>query len=727
MHAHVQQRFGNNRQPVGINKERLLVRTCLVRAIALMAMGLAAASTHAAERRTITHEDVWLLPRVGAPAVSPDGKLAVFSVTEPAYASDRQSSDLWLVTTDGKSSPRRLTQSRASESGMTWSPDSKRLAFATKRDGDEVNQIYILDIAGGGEALRATTLSTGARLPKFSPDGRRIAFTSDVPPDSRNDEDSKRIAAEEKARKYKMRAYEGFPIRNWDTWLPENREPHAFVQTVGVNDARDLFAGSEMIKQSGFAGRSTQGTSELDLLWTPDGEGLIFSASRNADRGAFDYTNTELWHVSTSGGEPKRLTGGDDLKGGDGWSKAEFSPDGRTLYALREVRGKAVFSPTHLAAFDWPSLARRGDITLPAQRDALNFVVAPNNRDIYLLAEDSGHSKIYRGKSSGGEATLAFDVKAGGYGNLVGADRSGAPVLLANFDSAVSPSEIVRIDLQRGTHQALTRFTTEKIAQLDLAPVEHFWFDSKRGARIHNMIVHPPGFDPAKKYPLLVLMHGGPHGMWRDTFFLRWNYHLLAAPGYVVLLTNYTGSTGFGAAFSQAIQGDPLEGPALEINQAADEAIARYSFIDGTRQCAGGASYGGHLANWMQASTTRYRCLISHAGLVNLESQWATSDITFAREQNMGGPPWQPGVDWNKQNPIRYATNWKTPVLVTVGERDFRVPLNNTLEYWSVLQRQQVESRLLIFPDENHWILQGENSRQFFDEVERWLARWLKN
>lgn len=697
----------------------------LASTVALLA--LAPIALHAAERRAVTHEDIWLMPRVGAPEVSPDGKLAVFSVTEPAYSNDQQSSDLWLVATDGKSPPRRLTQTRAAESGMNWSPDSKRIAFAAKRDGDDANQIYILDVTSGGDALRATTLSTGARLPKFSPDGDQIAFTSDVPPGSRTDEDSKRIVAEEKGRKYKMRAYDSFPIRNWDVWLPENRQPHAFVQTVGANDARDLLAGTDMIKQPGFSGRRTPSSSELDLVWTPDGKGLIFSASRNSNRGAYDYTNTELWQIAIDGGEPRRLTGNGDLKGADGWSEPQFSADGRSLYAFREVRGKTVFSPTHLAAFDWPSLEQRADITLPAERDPLNYVIASNNRDIYLLAEDSGHSKIFRGKSSGGEAKLAFEVKTGGYGNLVGADQSSAPVLIANFDSAVSPPEVVRIDPQRGSHQALTRFSADKIAALDLAPVEHFWFDSKRGARIHNMIVRPPGFDPAKKYPLLVLMHGGPHSMWRDTFFLRWNYHLLAAPGYVMLLTNYTGSTGFGAAFSQAIQGDPLEGPGLEINQAADEAIARYSFIDGTRQCAGGASYGGHLANWMQASTTRYRCLISHAGLINLESQWATSDITYAREQNMGGPPWQQGVDWNKQNPIRYASQWKTPVLITVGERDFRVPLNNTLEYWSVLQRQQVEGRLLIFPDENHWILQGENSRQFFTEVQQWLARWLLN
>ena len=699
------------------------------RAIAMTAFALTSivvTNTFAAERRVVTHEDLWLLPRVGASAVSPDGKHAVFSVTEPAYNSDQQTSDLWLVGTDGKTPPRRLTQTRPSESGVTWSPDSKRIAFSTKREGDEANQIYILDIAAGGEALRATTLSTGARLPKFSPDGRKIAFTSDVPPEARNDEDSKRIVGEEKARKYKMRAYDSSPIRNWDTWLPENRQPHPFVQTVGMNDVRDLLAGTQLIKQPGFDGRSSQSASELDLVWAPDGDSLIFSATRNSHRSAFDYTNTELWQVSLRGGEPRRLTGSDDLKGGDSWSEAKFSPDGRSLYAFREARDTYVFSPTHVAVFDWPSLQRRTDITLPAQRDALAFVIAPNNRDVYLLGEDAGHVKVFRGRSSGGEARAAFEMKAGMYSNLVGADQASSPLLIGSYESAVSPAEIVRIDPQGGGHRALTRFSTDKVAALDMAPVEHFWFDSKRGARIHNMIVRPPGFDPAKKYPLLVLMHGGPHTMWRDTFFLRWNYHLLAAPGYVVLLTNYTGSTGFGAAFARGIQGDPLEGPALEINQAADEAIARYPFIDGTRQCAGGASYGGHLANWMQASTDRYRCLISHAGLINLESQWATSDINYPREKNMGGPPWQQGVDWNKQNPIRYATQWKTPVLVTVGERDFRVPLNNTLEYWNVLQRQQVEGRLLIFPEENHWILNGENNRQFFIEVHRWLERFLK-
>lgn len=239
------------------------------------------------------------------------------------------------------------------------------------------------------------------------------------------------------------------------------------------------------------------------------------------------------------------------------------------------------------------------------------------------------------------------------------------------------------------------------------------------------MIVRPPAFDASKKYPLIVLMHGGPHTMWRDNWGTRWNYHMIASPGYVVLLTNYVGSTGFGEKFAQGIQNDPLKTPGDEINQAADEAIKKYSFIDANRQCAAGASYGGHLANWMQATTTRYKCLVSHAGLISLESQWGTSDSIFGREKTLGGPHWEGAKIWKEQSPSTYAKNFKTPVLITVGEQDFRVPLNNSLEYWSILQRQKVPSRLITFPDENHWILKGENSRFFYSELFGWFKKWL--
>jgi dipeptidyl aminopeptidase/acylaminoacyl peptidase len=224
---------------------------------------------------------------------------------------------------------------------------------------------------------------------------------------------------------------------------------------------------------------------------------------------------------------------------------------------------------------------------------------------------------------------------------------------------------------------------------------------------------------------MFVLMHGGPANMWRDQISLRWNYHLLARPGYVMVMTNYRGSTGFGEAFGQSIQGNPLRGPANDINQGADEAIKRFPFVDASRQVAGGASYGGHLANWMEATTTRYKALVSHAGLSSLVTQWGTSDVIYGREMALGGPHWEGGTVWREQSPITYAANFKTPILMSIGEKDFRVPINNTFEMWSALQRMRVPSKLLVWPEENHWILNGENSRFFYQQVAEWLDRWV--
>jgi dipeptidyl aminopeptidase/acylaminoacyl peptidase len=245
------------------------------------------------------------------------------------------------------------------------------------------------------------------------------------------------------------------------------------------------------------------------------------------------------------------------------------------------------------------------------------------------------------------------------------------------------------------------------------------------------MLVRPPGFDPSRKYPLFVVIHGGAASMWRDAWVLRWNYQLLAAPGYVVLLTDYTGSTGYGEAFSQAIQWDPLKGPAEELNEAADEALRRFPFLDARRQAAGGASYGGHLANWLQATTTRYRCFISHAGEADLMMQWGTSDSIFHREVNSGGPIWGQSAVWREQSPVLQAgnhdrgTGFVSPILITVGEMDFRVPANNAVMFYTLQQRLQVPSRLLVFPEENHWILKGENSRYWYAEVQSWLGKYL--
>jgi len=225
---------------------------------------------------------------------------------------------------------------------------------------------------------------------------------------------------------------------------------------------------------------------------------------------------------------------------------------------------------------------------------------------------------------------------------------------------------------------------------------------------------------------LFIVIHGGPAGEWKHEWSYRWNYHLLASPGYVLLLTNYTGSTGFGEKFSQDIQFDPFKSPGNEIQEAAAAAIKQFAFIDGSKQAAGGASYGGHLTNWLEATTSHYKCLIAHAGLVNSEVQWGTSDGIYSREVMNGGTPWQLTKTFKEQNPIRFAANFKTPILVTVGEQDFRVPINNSLENWSALQRMKVPSKLIVFPEENHWILKAEDSRFFYQQVHEWLAKYLQ-
>ncbi|HUQ92882.1 MAG TPA: prolyl oligopeptidase family serine peptidase, partial [Bryobacteraceae bacterium] len=410
----------------------------------------------------------------------------------------------------------------------------------------------------------------------------------------------------------------------------------------------------------------------------------------------------------------------------DSYAKPVFRPDGKGLYALLERNNGKVFNNTRLVMFSWPSPGEPGIVSGEVDSNVSGVAFSPDSATVYVTAEQGGLEKIFRLPSAGGKARVAADTKAGVYTSLQSPARASAHFMISLWSSAVNPAEVVRVDPETRTHKLLTDFNVRKAAAIDWQPLRHFTFTARNGRAIHNMIALPPGFDENKKYPLFVELHGGPHTMWRDEITLRWNYHLLAQPGYVVLLTNYTGSTGFGEKFAQDMMGDPLKGPAGEINEAADEAIERYSFIDASRQCAGGASYGGHLANWLQATTTRYRCLISHAGLINMESQWGTSDSIYHREVMAGGPVWEQGSVWREHNPIRFARNFRTPILLTVGENDFRVPINQTLENWSVLQRLRIPSRLIVFPDANHWILKPEDSRFFYQEVHAWLAKYLK-
>jgi len=670
-------------------------------------------------KRPINHEDVWTLKRTGPPAVSPNGKYAVVAVTEPAYDDTKQSSDLWLIHLDESAPPRRLTSSKGGENGASFSPDSTRLAFTAKREGDDEAQVYILPLEGG-EAFRLTTLSTGASSPRWRPDGKAILFQSHIFPGAIDDEGSKKIAAERKARKYNARVYESFPIRFWDRWLDERR-PHIFVQEIGGTKAKDLLAGSKLAGLGGFDGTRSVGDGDLGPVWSPDGQWILFHATANRDAGAYAPGTTHVYKIAASGGEPVAIT-----SGADSYSDPQFRPDGKAVYVSQSQRGDTkLYSLTRLAKMDWPQYQEPRILTHGWDRSVGNVAFSPDSKRVYIIAEEHGHDKLFAMSADGGLVEAASSLKEGMYSGLAIPANASETKLIALWGSMTHPEDLVRIDERSKTHKLLTSFNKERLEEIDWQPPQHVWTRVKSGANVHSLLVLPPNFDASKKYPLLLFPHGGPHNMTKDQFFVRWNYHLLASPGYVVLMTNYTGSTGFGEEFAAAIQKDILRGPASEIEQAADDAIKRFSYIDGTRQSAAGGSYGGYLMNWFEGNSTRFKCLVNHAGLTDNMSMWGSTDGAYYWEKRNGGPMWERKGPWIDQSPSTYAANFKTPMLITHGERDYRVPISQAFEIYKLLQRQRVPSKLIVFPDATHWVLKGEDARFHMQEVLAWLKKYM--
>ena len=673
---------------------------------------LAISLTVLAQKRVITHEDVWTLKRTGEPIVSPNGKLVIFSVTEPHYDPAKASSDLWMAPTDASAPAWRLTATKGGESGAVFSPDGSKIAFSAKREGDDTAQIYILPLTGG-EAYRVTDLSTGARNPQWRPDGQAILFESTVFPSATDDDANKKRAAERKARKFNARVYDTFPIRHWNAWL-EDTTTHIFAQELKENAiAADLLAGTKLAAMKGFSGKLGGVSSEQNLqpVWAADGQSIVFAAETNAQESMYAKVEPKLFRVPAKGGEPEQLT-----PEGYGFSNPKFSADGKTLYALAE-RSPAdghLYSLSRLVRIE-PG-RKLTVLTANWDRSVTSYFPAPD-QSIYIEAEDEGFDRIFTLPAQGGSVKEI----AKGYTNPMPTPNG----LIARYGTSSQPSQIVLYNPTAGNHKMISNFDAARIAQIDWRLSEHFWFVAKNGKRIHNLITYPPNFDQTKKYPLLIFPHGGPNAMSKDAFSFRWNYHLLASQGYVLLQTDYTGSTGFGEKFADDIERDVLRGPAQEILEAIEVAAQKYPFIDKSRQAAAGASYGGYLMNWLNGHTDQFKCLVNHAGAVNNESQYGTNDGGLDRELRMGGPVWEHGGQWNDQSPIRYSGKFKTPTLITQGELDFRVPLSESMTTFKILQRRKVPTRLVLFPDEGHWILKGEISRKHMEEVLGWLRKYL--
>ncbi len=690
--------------------------------ITFLGLCLSSGAIMAADKglRPTTHEDVWLMQRIGEPVTSPDGKRVVVSVTKPSYEKDGDASDLWLLTVDGKTEAVQLTATKESEGGVAWSPDGKKIAFSTKRGKDEASQIYVLNMDGPGEAIPITNLSTGAKRPKWSPDGRHIAFESRVYPGATDDEANK---AEKKARKdlkINVSVYEMFPIRQWDHWR-DDMQTHLFVQEAKAGaEAKDLLAGSKLIEAQGFAGTPSRSNDSLKPAWTPDGKALVFNATTNLDEAAHARVKFHLYSVPVTGGEPEQLTSSND------WSCTGpvFSEEGKALYCRYEPENQYVYNLNGIGRFDWSKKGIGSDlkvITSSFDRSVTGMDISKNGKTIYLTAADAGRSRVYSLPAKGGEVKALNKDSRGVYaGVTVAGDQ-----LVARWESSAVPAEIVLLNPSNGKHSNLSQFNAESVVGLDRPAFLEFWFESDKGRMIHNWLALPAGFDENKKYPLVLQIHGGPFSSSMYASHFRWSSTLMASPGYVVLMTDYTGSVGYGEDFSRNIQSDPLKTPGDEILQATKEAIARYPFIDGTRQVATGASYGGHLVNWFQATTDHFDALIGHAGLVDLEGQYSSSDTVYGREIMNGSPAWGDSPVWREQSPSTYADQFSTPMMLTIGEKDFRVPVNQTIAAWTYLQRNEVPGKLIVFHDANHWVMKGPEAKYYWEEVHAWLAKYL--
>ena len=654
-------------------------------------------------KRPLTIDEIWAVERVGAPVLSPDGSLAAFAVSTYDAGENQLDTDLWTVPAAG-GAPRRLTTHKGQSRSPAFSPDGKRIAFVSKRGTDRQNQIYVLPL-DGGEAERVTEMPLGVSSPRWLPDGKRIVFVSTVIAGAESPEETRKKLEEREKSKVKARVTENRLYRFWDRWLTDGEFPHLFVVDVATRKVTDLLPGSRRLfdlQESG--GRS------FDL--SPDGSAVVFSANSSPEPYAF--LNEDLFLVPTAGGEVRNLTPGNAAADSD----PVFSPDGKQVAYGVQRRPDGWPDRTRLALLDL-STGKSRVLTEDWDVSPASWVFSPDGRSIVLTAEARARTNLYVVPAAGGAAR---EIHHGGTVNLPQVAPTGE--VFFSVSSLSKPPEIGAVKADGSGLRWLTHFNDERMAGLAAGKVRDVSFEGAGGDQVQMYVVEPPGFDPKKKYPLVHLVHGGPVGTSGDAFSFRWNAHAFAAPGYLVAMVNFHGSSSFGQKWVESILGAHPDKPFADVMKATDVLIAEGS-VDEGRMAAAGGSYGGYLVNWIAGHTARFTTLVSHAGVYDLLGQSA-SDMSFGRQHSYGGYPFTNLGNIEKWSPNRHAKGFSTPMLILHGERDFRVPLTQGLEIYGVLTAKEVPARLVVYPDENHWVLKGSNSKHWYGEVLGWLARWFK-
>lgn len=675
------------------------VRVCMG-AVLAFCFGLAMAQSPdgPSGRTPLDAESMWQLKRLSSPAVSPDGRYTVVAVASADRATDEVSTRLWLFDSNGRD-PRPLTADGINSTNPVWSPDSTRIAFESKRAGDDVNQIYVIDLRGG-EASRVTNVPTGASGAKWFPTGRNLAFIGRVWTDVETWEDQGRRQQERKDSKVSARAWDRAPVRHWATWLDE-REAHIYRVSVdgGEPVAITRGRGVRLVAQAGAGG--------YDI--SPDGReiALTVDSDETGIQGNLDIVLLSPWDQEP----PRNIT--EDNLGND--SGPRYSPDGRWLSYSKQVNPGFYADRQRLVLHD----RRNGEqrvVTDAIDRSISNPLWLRDGRGVIVAVDDAGTVRLHR-----------IEIPSGRYTAITGAGSYGSPaisadgrVLVALNESFLLPPTLVRVDPRNGQTLQLSSFNDELLSQIDFGRYESVTYAGADGAEIQMWVNYPPGFDPSREYPLYLLIHGGPHNAITDGFHWRWNAQVFSGWGYVTAWHNFHGSSGFGQEFADSINPDWATLPYTDTIKAA-EWFAAQPWIDSERMAAGGGSYGGYLSSLILGREHPFKTLIIHAAVYNLYTQYA-SDYGASRRRH--GEFWQQPEQYRQISPHYQAGNFDTPALVIHGELDYRVPVNHGIELFNTLQNRGVRSRFLYYPDENHWILKHNNSLRWYEEVRDWLAEF---
>jgi dipeptidyl aminopeptidase/acylaminoacyl peptidase len=656
----------------------------------------------------MTIDDLLAVKAVSDPQLSPDGRSVVYVVSELDRAADKTQSQLWLVSTSGGAA-RQLTTSAGTNNHPRWSPDGKTIAFVSGRGGSA--QVWLLPVEGG-EARQLTKLPVDASGPIWSPKGNRIAFTAEVVPDTTPEQTAQRDKDRESARS-KVRIYDRLMIRHWNAW-DEGKRSHLFVVDVATGESRDLTPKLEVnTPPAPFGGSS-------DYSWSPDGKELAFSAEPSHDHAW--STNTDIWTVSIDGGEPKNLTASNPAADG----QPAYSADGKYLAYVSQSRPGFESDLWVLRVMDREK-GTNIDLSSWLDRPVLSFAWCTAD-SLVAVIDKEGKEPIVRIPVS---ATDRRDhdgtkwIDAGGANNSLSVGPEGKSLAFIHH-TANRPGEVYFWKEGDAKPRALTAHNEPLVASLDLSPAEGFTFPGADGDEVHGWLVRPPGFDPNKKYPVLFLIHGGPQGAWHDEWHGRWNYAMFAAPGYALVAINPRGSTGYGQKFTDQISQDWTGRVYDDLMKGLDHALKEYPFLDGSRVAAAGGSYGGFMVNWICGHTDRFKALVSHAGVFDLVSMYGTTEELWFPEWEYGGPPWKRFEHYHERSPSTYAAHFKTPTLVIHGAQDFRVPDAQGLGMFTSLQRQGVPSRFVWFPDEGHWVAKPQNRIVWWREIQEWLSKYLK-